>query len=125
MTLVFVYGTLKRGHGNHTVMQWAGGKLVGPATRNCAQLYRVAGFPGLVETNNPDDVVIGELYMVDDLSPLDGLEGYRPENENDSMYLRRSRNVMTVDGWEVMSHLYVWNESVDPETQPLIEGGCY
>lgn len=124
MTLVFVYGTLKSGRSNHRVMEAAGGQLIGVATRNCAQLYRVASFPGLIETNNPDDVVIGEVFDVQHMGPLDGLEGYTAHTDS-GMYLRRDRSVVLHDGTPVMAGLYVWNSVVDPVRQPLIEGGFF
>lgn len=125
MTLVFVYGTLKRGFGNHPVMQRAGGNYVGRATRQFAKLVHLGGFPGLVESNDPDDVVHGELYTVPMdgvLGPLDRLEGYR-EAADDGMYLRRSRNVMLEDGTEQLATLYVWNGAY--HGLPEIEDGNY
>ena len=120
--LVFVYGTLKRGFGNHRVMVAAGGEYLGAATRQFAKLVHLGGFPGLVETNNPDDIVYGEVYKVERLGPLDMLEGYR-SSADDGMYLRRAKNIVMEDGTEVLAYLYIWNHGY--EGRPVIEGGCY
>lgn len=124
MTLVFVYGTLKRGFGNHGVMQAAGGQFIGNAQRACAKLVHLGGFPGLVETNDPSDVVHGEVYRVSNLAPLDMLEGY-DRKRDDGMYISRSRWVEQPDGEGWMVELYVWNSPVDSESDRFIEGGDY
>lgn len=119
---VFVYGTLKRGFHNHSVMHAAGGEYLGRATRQCAQIYDTGGFPALRETDNPDDAVHGEIYQVSDYRPLDSLEGYS-EAYDDGMYLRRVRQVTNEAGETELVSLYVWNYDFD--NLPLIENGDY
>jgi gamma-glutamylcyclotransferase (GGCT)/AIG2-like uncharacterized protein YtfP len=47
MTLVFIYGTLKRGGGNHHLL--AGQEFRGPArTAPGFTLYELTGYPGMV-----------------------------------------------------------------------------
>src|SRR4051812_12996853 len=75
-TLLFVYGTLKRGCSNHDHL--AGQRFVGPArTQPGFRLYDLGGYPGIVA--QPDDTlgVIGEVWAVDDdiLRDLDQFEG--------------------------------------------------
>lgn len=71
---VAVYGTLKKGRGNHRVMENAGGKLLGEDVVP-AKLYAYCqGFPSL--TLEPYHGVLIEVYEVENLSPLDRLEGY-------------------------------------------------
>jgi gamma-glutamylaminecyclotransferase len=76
MTLVFVYGTLKRGLSNHGFL--AGQSLAGEAqTQPGFELYALDGFPGMVAAADGAGVVTGEVWSVDDacLAQLDELEG--------------------------------------------------
>jgi gamma-glutamylaminecyclotransferase len=71
---VFVYGSLRRGQGNHAVIQ--AGTFVGEArTLPRFTLYNLGPFPALVSDGNT--AVVGELYEVDEqtLGRLDRLEG--------------------------------------------------
>lgn len=80
MTKVFVYGTLKEGHGNHSYLRTS--KLIRRAYVPGFLLINTTGFPYALEAE-PTDFVIGEVYEVDDktLENLDSLEGY-PEHYN-------------------------------------------
>lgn len=79
--LVFVYGTLKRGCGNHYVMESAGGIFVKEA-RTGLQGFKMVnlgyGFPALLKTKEQGTDIKGEIFSVDDrgLSVLDALERY-------------------------------------------------
>jgi len=70
---VFVYGTLKKGFPNHYWMELAGGKLIGEAVLNGAKMFSCKYFPAIILT---EGVVQGEVYTVDNIAPLDRLEGY-------------------------------------------------
>ena len=64
-TILFVYGTLKRGQKNHHFL--AGQEFLGEATTMpLYRLYALGWHPGMV--NDPDNggEVRGELYAVDD-----------------------------------------------------------
>ena len=76
MTLLFVYGTLKRGCCNHHLM--AGQEFLGEArTEPGFRLYDLGGHPGLVVQPADTEGVIGEVWSVDAacLAQLDVLEG--------------------------------------------------
>jgi gamma-glutamylcyclotransferase (GGCT)/AIG2-like uncharacterized protein YtfP len=76
VTLLFVYGTLKRGCSNHTFL--AGQSLVGDArTEPGYVLYELSGYPGMVPKDGSAAGVTGEVWLVDDncLASLDRLEG--------------------------------------------------
>jgi gamma-glutamylaminecyclotransferase len=71
---VFVYGTLRRGEGNHAFISAA--TLLGEArTLPRFTLYNLGPFPALVPEGA--NAVLGEVYEVDDatLARLDRLEG--------------------------------------------------
>jgi len=73
---VFVYGTLKKGHGNHPALEGATflgeGQTVAPYA-----LHAGDGLP-MVDEANPISPIHGELYLVDahTLAALDRLEGH-------------------------------------------------
>lgn len=87
---VFVYGTLKRGHGANGFLQNGNAEFVSE-TRISGTMYSLGGFPGLKTLAPPHDAegsfpfisegptVVGELYRItDDRLParLDRYEGY-------------------------------------------------
>ena len=83
-SLIFVYGSLKRGYGLHHLL--AGQAFRGPATT--FPLYRIfdlGSYPGLVDW--PEGLAVqGELYQVDSecLKRLDEAEGV-----DEGLYARR------------------------------------
>lgn len=92
MTLVFVYGTLKRGSSNHSYL--AGQQFMG-AARTVAgyTLFNLDGYPGMVREEGDLEGVRGEVWSVDDacLAALDELEGL-----SEGLY-RRERVALTTD----------------------------
>ena len=101
---VAVYGSLKQGFHNHSVMRQAGGQYEKSVRISGYDLYSLGSFPAIVEGEGSVEC---EVYAVEDIQPLDWLEGYREESEEDSFYLRRS---VSVDGEDVF--LYVFNGDV-------------
>lgn len=91
LPLLFVFGTLKAGFGNHVVMQRAGGELVGTATLPGYEMFSFGGFPGIRPKQGA--VVHGELYTVKSLRPLDSLEGCH-ERKEDSFFWRTDVQVV-------------------------------
>jgi gamma-glutamylcyclotransferase (GGCT)/AIG2-like uncharacterized protein YtfP len=75
MTKVFVYGTLKRGWGNHRILEES--NLLGECvTHPNFTMVHLGGFPGVLMGG--ETAISGEVYEVDELTMnrLDGLEGY-------------------------------------------------
>lgn len=75
-TLLFVYGTLKRGCCNHHRL--AGQTFIGPArTQPGFTLYDLGGYPGIVADSADTAGVSGEVWSVDPvaLAALDAFEG--------------------------------------------------
>jgi gamma-glutamylaminecyclotransferase len=75
-TLLFVYGTLKRGCSNHRHL--AGQKFVGLArTPPGYRLHDLGGYPALVAKPDDREGVVGEVWSVDEeaLRELDLFEG--------------------------------------------------
>ena len=73
--LVAVYGSLRKGLGNHRVL--GDSKLVSTGIVQGFGMYSMGGFPALTTLANKTDVVV-EVYEVDNdtMRRLDRLEGY-------------------------------------------------
>jgi gamma-glutamylcyclotransferase (GGCT)/AIG2-like uncharacterized protein YtfP len=74
MTRVFVYGSLRKGFGNHGLL--ANSLFIEEATtKPTYSMLHLGSFPGLIPGNT---AIQGEVYDVDDttLVDLDRLEGY-------------------------------------------------
>ncbi len=119
MALLFVYGTLKRGHHNHRVLGDADFK--GNASMYGRMLH-LGGFPGVID--DPYQQVHGELYEVTNFNRLDMLEGYDVDN-HEGMYLREQRIVYPDTGPMERTHawVYLWNRDV--EGRKVIESGVW
>lgn len=86
MTLVFVYGTLKRHGSNHRFL--ASQQFIATAqTAGGYTLYALGDYPGMVRSKNTRDRVTGEIWSVDDacLAQLDSLEGI-----DEGLYVREA-----------------------------------
>ena len=72
--LVFVYGTLKKGFGNHRLL--AGAEFCGKAYIARVIMLDLGAYPAVIHGGHKE--VEGELYRVNDaiLSDLDRLEGH-------------------------------------------------
>ena len=122
---VFVYGTLKQGHGNNGVMQRAKGVFVAEAKLSNMQLLHLGCFPGMVRTTNPEDVVYGEVWYVppEGVPHLDALEGYDRDADR-GMYLCRTCTPVSVEDPNVLftASTYLWNRE---GRWPLIPSGKF
>jgi gamma-glutamylcyclotransferase (GGCT)/AIG2-like uncharacterized protein YtfP len=111
---LFVYGTLMRGF-DHPMARLlsANADFIGRATCR-GRLYLVKHYPGLVLSDDPADLVFGELYRLRErdamLREFDMYEacgeGFAPPTE----YLRQILQVALDDGAvsEVWTYLYNW-----------------
>jgi len=96
MNTVFIYGTLKQGHGNHFML--GDSEFIGNAVTEENYLLLEQGLPFLIKDTQHEysRLIHGELYSITDkkLSELDDLEGhpyfYKRElawvSMNDSVY---------------------------------------
>ena len=116
--LVAVYGSLRKGLGNHRVMEIAKGELVdaGYTSKNC-NLYDLGAFPSVsLAHSSANKPVRVEVYQVPEdgvTGPLDGLEGYP------HFYNRTVINVDLDNGEVVQAWLY----HIDAEKSKLVESG--
>lgn len=72
--LVFVYGTLRSGGAGAMSIRFPNSKFIADA-KVSGSLYDLGAYPGLL-SNEPNSLVIGEVYEVDDeiLNKLDDFE---------------------------------------------------
>lgn len=113
MELVFVYGTLRKGHGNHRLIR--GDKFVGTgSTVNKYAMYSM-GIPFVNEYEQVSNIT-GEVYEVskNTLNQLDMLEGH-------PSWYRRKKTKIKIGPKTLYAWLYFNNE----KTNYLIEGGDY
>ncbi len=112
MEKVFVYGTLRKGWGNHRLLRHLNG--VPAVTENHYSLY-ARRIPFVHK--NPVSPIVGEVYEVDErtLESLDRLEGHP------RWYVREEVPVVLETG-EVTSAWLYFNDSEDGQ---LIESGDF
>jgi len=80
-SLLFVYGTLRRGCANpHAELLERSGQFLGSA-RVRGKLYRVEWYPGITLGGGADELVVGDLFRVDDPSAMEELDRYEGSNE--------------------------------------------
>lgn len=110
---LFVYGTLRKGQSGERAREleahcrWLG------AAEMPGRLYAVAPtYPGMVTTQDPEDVVKGELYELDHperrLKHIDEYEGLEYSRQRGEAYLP--------DGTPIECWVYVWTGEVEEET---------
>ena len=115
-TVLFIYGTLKRGAANHGVL--AGQKFLGTARSIPGyRLYVVADYPGLVRDPADTRGVTGELWSVTPtaLAGLDAFEGLL-----EKLYRRDRISLATPhENIEVQTYFYLRNTR---GRRPIISG---
>lgn len=112
---LFVYGTLmKQIDTPMSRLLSANSTYIGPGTTQ-GKLYRISWFPGLVRSDDPDDVVHGELYKLQRVSDallvkMDEYEDIGPQFPEPHEYKREVCDVLhggTV--FRAMSYIYQWS----------------
>ena len=115
--LLFVYGTLMRGFDNPMAQLLSrSADFVGEA-RCRGRLYRVTHYPGLVLSDDADDVVFGELFRLRQptelLREFDMYEACGEGFAEPTEYLRQMLAVTADDGAVSEAWTYVYNWPVD------------
>jgi gamma-glutamylcyclotransferase (GGCT)/AIG2-like uncharacterized protein YtfP len=89
-------------------------RLIGPATIP-GRLYSLGLYPGLVETDDPQSLVHGELYALNApavaLRWLDAYEGIVRGNPAQSPYERVERAVRLASGETLTAWVYLYRRS--------------
>ena len=111
---LFVYGTLMRGY-DHPMAKLlvANADFLGQATCR-GRLYLVRHYPGLVTSDDPADIVHGELFRLRErdalLREFDMYEACGEGFAEPTEYVRRMLSVRLADGTasEAWTYLYNW-----------------
>lgn len=123
---VFFYGTLMTPF-NRPGRQRVESKLVFAGRgRIRAALFDLGIYPAAVPTDD-DSLVSGEVYALSDpvavLAALDELEGFRPNEPEQSLYLRVLADVTLEDGRVQQAWVYFYNAPLGRAQR--IESGDY
>ena len=124
---IFVYGSLRSEFDSpvKSVLQ-DHAKLIGKATFQ-GKLYMIEWYPGVIESDDSSDRVIGEIYKIKNqevlLSQLDQYEGCSPNDPEPHAFIRRVKSVLLESGGEIRAWIYLYNESV--KNKQCITSGNY
>lgn len=118
-TYIAVYGTLRKGFGNHRVL--GDSTLVGTGKTVEKLKMTAAGIPFVTRNEEVSNITV-EVYDVSDaqLPRVDGLEGYNPNNHEGSWYKRTPIQVMIGED-EVTASIYFG----DKDAATVIASGDY
>jgi gamma-glutamylcyclotransferase (GGCT)/AIG2-like uncharacterized protein YtfP len=124
---LFVYGTLMRGFENPMAQLLSrSADFIGEA-RCRGRIYRMQYYPGLLLSDDPADIVFGELYRLRArdalLRELDMYEACGEGFAEPTEYIRQMLSVTLDDGSAVDAWTYVYNWPV--EGMPRIASGRF
>lgn len=109
---IFVYGSLRRHFASpaRRVLD-DHAEFVGEATFR-GKLYMIDWYPGVVESDSPEDGVAGEVYRIihesSVLSKLDHYEGYSADDPTPHEFERKEKPVQLTNGDEIVAWIYVY-----------------
>lgn len=122
--LLFVYGTLMKGHRDDW-QEKVGAHFVGRG-RITGKLYRLGQFPGAVRSDAGSHVQ-GEVYRLSNVASalkiLDKYEEFEPTRPQRSLFIRRQISVEMEDGSSSKAWAYFYNRSV--KKSDLIHSGNF
>jgi gamma-glutamylcyclotransferase (GGCT)/AIG2-like uncharacterized protein YtfP len=117
---LFVYGTLMStapgvfGKAMRERLQREA-QLVGPAAIH-GRLYDLGRYPALVDSEDPADLVHGEVFVLHEpsksLAWLDKYEGIIPGQHGHSEYQRVERPVQLASGERITAWVYLYRKSI-------------
>ncbi len=124
MHLVFVYGTLRQGDSRGGALSRC--KCVSLEARlHGYALLHLGGFPGIILEEGTEPVR-GEVYEISDevLARLDGIEGFREEHPDTSLYLREKVTIQGSDGESLQGvYTYIFNRETGDRDYRRIRSG--
>lgn len=109
---IFVYGSLRSefdSPAQYVLRKHA--EFIGKATFQ-GKLYMIDWYPGVVESDDPNGIVHGELYKFKDegivLSKLDRYEGCSPDNSAPHEFERKEKTVQLLNGEQIQAWIYIF-----------------
>lgn len=123
---IFVYGSLRKGFSSparEVLDDYT--EFIGKATFQ-GKLYKIEWYPGVVPSDNKDDVVLGEVYKINErkevLSKLDRYEGCLPSDPKPHAFVRKQVPV-NLNGDEITAWIYLFDLPINDKNQ--IRSGDY
>ena len=120
---LFVYGTLRReGGGEMYHLLARHSDFVGEATYQ-GRLYLVSYYPGIIPSDDPSDIVYGEVYRLSNpslvLARLDEYEECAPGFDMPTEYVRLCQEIRLSSGEMVCAWMYIYNLPTDAHERLL------
>ena len=117
---IFVYGSLRKGHYNHSRCLNNDAKFIGNASLKGFGLFSLGYFPAIADMDRPDIAVMGEIYDVPEYAykRIDGME-------IGAGYDRQQGEVRLLTG-EIVNATYwdmPWEKLVKYYQAPLVQDG--
>jgi gamma-glutamylcyclotransferase (GGCT)/AIG2-like uncharacterized protein YtfP len=123
---LFTYGTLRLNQ-SHPMAGFLAenATLVGLAVLPKAKLYRIDWYPALIETDNEQDEVIGDVFQLKDASAWSKIDEYEGIGAGQPPYeYRRAKVHIRTEKEELESWVYFYNVAL-PENAEWIESGDF
>ena len=117
---LFTYGLLRK-QAQHNMSQFMSSKaeFICEATFQ-GKLYMVDYYPGAIPSDDINDLVVGDVFSVNDaaiLQELDAFEGVGSSFSKPNEYRRVIKSVRTKRGEHMKAWIYLYNWLVDQENQ--------
>ena len=113
---LFVYGTLRKDTQSvmHRVLS-DNSDLIQKGTFR-GKLFMFGGYPGVVPSSDPEDIVYGEVYRLKDadsiLAILDAYEGCSQDSIQPTEYVRKKVDITLNTESCVKAWIYIFNQSI-------------
>ena len=124
---LFVYGTLRENKQSDMFQLLIAHSSFYAKASFQGKMYRIAHYPGVIPSDNPDDLVIGDVYALANpdaiLPKLDHYEGIGPEYEEPYEYERCEVRVKLENGELLECWMYLYRAEVEDVFQ--IESGDF
>ena len=110
--LIFVYGTLRPAF-NGKMSKWLKqhADFISAATFN-GKLYMIDGYPGVLPSDRPEDLVYGDLFRMNEpdyvLRKLDHYEGCGDSFNQPTEYTRARKTILRDDGQSSTAWIYLY-----------------
>jgi len=119
-SVIFIYGTLHPDRAPAAIAATAG--RLRPLGRAMIQgrRYELGEYPGAVLSDDPAEIVSGEVFLMpkvqeaaEVLARLDAYEDYRPDDLENSLFLRQMTTATMEDGSRQECWVYIYNGTSD------------
>jgi gamma-glutamylcyclotransferase (GGCT)/AIG2-like uncharacterized protein YtfP len=124
---LFIYGTLLPGHAPDKLAKVVDRlSYVGKASVP-GKLYDLGKYPGAILDPSSQTRVFGRVFELPEdqgvLQALDSYEEFKPDDLDNSLFVREQITVSLRDGRSIQCWIYVYNQ--DTGTAPLVSSGDY